>query len=164
MRSFQRQGMLLTTLLAFGVMPPLPRKEVDLGEVEAVTRDLQAAGIDVLEVVNITGPEDFVAKGRLMLQAHEQAKATGEIVTDARLLLSVVSLSTPLGMPRERFVGVGHHPNMIKTESGWHVEERPQPSGLPSRAAEVKDHVDRDRQQQRQAKKSRNRVKSRRGF
>lgn len=147
--------MLLTTLLTLGAMPPLPRKEVNLGEVEAVTRELQAAGIDVLEVVSITGPEDFVAKGRIMLQAHEQAKATGEIVTDARLLLS---------MPRERFVGVGHHPNMIKTESGWHVEERLPPSEPQSHATEVKDHVDRDRQQQRQAKKSRSRVKSRRGF
>ena len=125
--------MLLTTLLTLGAMPPLPRKEVNLGEVEAVTRELQAAGIDVLEVVSITGPEDFVAKGRIMLQAHEQAKATGEIVTDARLLLS---------MPRERLP----------------------PSEPQSHATEVKDHVDRDRQQQRQAKKSRSRVKSRRGF
>lgn len=47
---------------------------------------------------------------------------------------------------------------------GWMPLETPQIRDQGWSRAEVKDHVDRDRQQQRQAKKSRSRVKSRRGF
>lgn len=203
--------MFLTALLALGVMPPPPpRKEVDRSEVEALMRDLQAVGIDTLAVADLTGPEDFVVKGRLILRAHEQAKAAGEIVTDLKRLLdfalapsdserAIAEISNG-SMPRERFVGVDLNEveAVMRDLQAVRAHAQAVEPGIARRRAiaevaqffadgsvfpaermcthppgctfcnwcgfDERVKSDRDRRQQRKVKKSRRRVKSRRGF
>lgn len=87
-----RRPLLLSTLLALGVLPPLPtpRREVDLAAAEKLIADLQAAGIDAQELADLTGPEDFVLKGRLALQVHAAKKAMGERDASATSLVNMV--------------------------------------------------------------------------
>lgn len=88
----RHRGLLLSTLLALGVMPPLPtpRREVDLAAAEKLIADLQAAGIDACAMADMTGPEDFVMKGRLALQVHKTKKAMGEHDVSPLSLLGMV--------------------------------------------------------------------------